>query len=186
MRRRSGAWSGFRSRRETDLRAWRTLRHDGDVDDGAADGHEGRGRADVLGARPELAAAHERLLATIWSGPVSPVTLELCRLRMATLLESAAALVERSPAAMDAGLSEDRIGLLPRWPSDPSFSNEERACIGFAEQFVLDHAQISDDDVRELTDLLGPEGVVTFTTALIAWDNQHRLDNALHVADARG
>ena len=117
---------------------------------------------------------------------VSPVTLELCRLRMATLLVSAAALSERSPAAVDAGLTEERIGRLPLWPSDPSFSTEERVCIGFVEQFVIDHDQISDDDVRELTELLTAEGVVTFTTALIAWDNQHRLDNALHVADARG
>ena len=136
----------------------------------------------MLGRRPELAAAHARLLATIWAGPVSPVTLELCRLRMATLLGSAAALSERSPAARDAGLTEERIGRLPRWPSDPSFSTEERACIGFVELFLIDHDQISDDDVHELTELLTPEGVVTFTTALIAWDNQHRLDNAMHVA----
>jgi hypothetical protein len=138
----------------------------------------------VLGVRPELAAAHQRLLATIWAGPVSPVTLELCRLRMATLLANAAALTERSPAAIDAGLSEERIRRLPQWPSDPSLSTEERVCIGFVEQFVIDHRQISDADVRELTDLLTAEGVVTFTTALIAWDNQHRLDNALHVAAA--
>lgn len=143
-------------------------------------------RAGVLGARPELAAAHERLLATIWGGSVSPVTLELCRLRMATLLGSAAALTERSPAAMNAGLTEERIGLLPRWPTDPSFSTEERVCIGLVEQFVIDHHGISDEDVHTLTDLLTAEGVVTFTTALIAWDNQHRLDNALHVADVRG
>ena len=145
-----------------------------------------RRRAEVLGLRPELAAAHERLLATIWAGPVSPVTLELSRLRMATLLSSTAALAERSPAAVAAGLTEERIGRLPRWPSDPSFSAEERACLGFVEQFLIDHSQISDDDVRQLTDLLTAQGVVTFTTALIAWDNQHRLDNALHVAPARG
>jgi alkylhydroperoxidase family enzyme len=156
------------------------------VDAGAGRDDVVRGRAAVLGLRPELAAAHERLLDTIWAGPVSPVTLELCRLRMATLLTSAAALAERSPAARDAGLTEERIGLLPRWPSDPSFSPEERACIGFVEQFVIDHEQISDGDVRELTELLTPEGVVTFTTALIAWDNQHRFDNALHVAPEQG
>ena len=124
--------------------------------------------------------------ATIWAGPVSPVTLELCRLRMATLLASAAALSERSPAAMEAGLTEERIGRLPRWTSDPSFSAEERACIGFVEQFLIDHNAITDDDVRELTELLTPAGVVTFTTALIAWDNQHRFDNALHVAAGQG
>jgi alkylhydroperoxidase family enzyme len=156
------------------------------VDDREADRTEGRCRADVLQARPELAAAHERLLATIWAGPVSPVTLELCRLRMATLLTSRAALAERSAAAIAAGLTEERIGLLPRWPSDPSFSAEERVCIGFAEQFVIDHNEISDDDVAELNGVLGPEGVVTFTTALVAWDTQHRLDNALHTEPVRG
>jgi alkylhydroperoxidase family enzyme len=114
------------------------------------------------------------------------VTLELCRLRMATLLASAAALAERSPAAVAAGLTEARIALLPRWPTDPSFSDEERVCINFVEQFLIDHNAISADDVARLNDVLGPEGVVTFTTALIAWDNQHRLDNALHVAAAPG
>jgi alkylhydroperoxidase family enzyme len=156
------------------------------VDLGVPDDDVARRRAEVLSARPELAEAHERLLATIWAGPVGPVTLELCRLRMATLLASDAALTERSPAALEAGLSEARITRLPQWPTDPSFSAQERACIGFVEQFVIDHNGISDDDVRELTELLTAEGVVTFTTALIAWDNQHRLDNALHVAAARG
>jgi len=148
--------------------------------------NDGRARADVLSVRPELAEAHERLLAALWDGSVSPVTLELCRLRMATLLSSPAALAERTPAASDAGLTEERIGRLSLWPTDSSYSPEERACIGFAEQFVIDHQQISDDDVHELTELLGAEGVVTFTTALVTWDNQHRLDNALHVAPARG
>ena len=156
------------------------------MDIGVAADEVARRRAAVLGLRPELAAAHERLLATIWDGRVSPVTLELCRLRMATLLVSDGALSERSPAARDAGLTEERIRRLPQWPSDPSFSAEERACIGFVELFVIDHGQISDDDVRRLADLLTPEGVVTFTTALIAWDNQHRLDNALHLSDAPG
>ena len=145
-----------------------------------------RRRAEVLGIRPELAAAHERLLATIWAGCVSPVTLELCRLRMATLLASTAALTERTPAALAAGLTEERIARLPHWPTDPAFSPEERSCIDFVERFLLDHGQISDDDVRALTEVLGAQGVVTFTTALIAWDNQHRLDNALHVGDGAG
>jgi alkylhydroperoxidase family enzyme len=164
----------------------RLVGHDVVMGSGETDDTGGRARADVLGARPELATAHERLLTTIWDGSVDPVTLELCRLRMATLLTSAAALDERTPAASEAGLTEERIGRLPRWPTDPSFSTEERACIGFAEQFVIDHQQISDDDVHELTELLGAEGVVTFTSALVVWDNQHRLDNALRVTAARG
>src|SRR3954451_1529353 len=120
------------------------------VDTRVAGLDDARRRDVVLRLRPELADAHERLLATIWAGPVSPVTLELCRLRMATLLASAAALSERSPAAVQGGLTEDRIGRLPRWTSDPSFSAEERACIGFVEQFLIDHDEIADEDLREL------------------------------------
>jgi alkylhydroperoxidase family enzyme len=148
--------------------------------------HASRRRAEVLGARPELAAAHQRLVDTIWEGRVSPVTLELCRLRMAMLLDSAAALAERTDAATAAGLTEDRIGRLAQWPTDASFSEEERTCIAFVESFLIGHDQISDDDVQGLTDALTAEGVVTFTTALVVWDNQHRLDNALHVGAGQG
>lgn len=141
-------------------------------------------RDEVLGRRPELAAEHRRLAEVLWSGPVSPVTLELCRLRMATLLRCAPALEERTPAATAAGLDEERIARLPAWPSDPGFSAEERTCIAFAEQYVIDHHGVSDADVAALVEALGPDGVVAFTTALVVWECQHRFDNALGVTRA--
>lgn len=141
-------------------------------------------RADVLGLRPELSAEVARLHDVIWAGPVSPVTLELCRLRMATLLRSPAALAERTEAARLAGCDEARITALPSWPTDPGFSDEERACIAFAEKWVIDPHSISDDDAAAVLDALGPDGVVTFTTALGVWDGQHRFDNALGIARA--
>ena len=147
---------------------------------------DGASRADVLALRPELAADHARLLETLWSGSVSPVTLELCRLRMASLLRSPAALRERTPAALAAGLDEDRIERLPVWPTDPSFSGEERACLALAEKWVIDQHAVSDDELAAVVDALGAEGTVTFTTALAVWDGQHRFDKALGVARATG
>ena len=149
-------------------------------------GTEGTTRADVLALRPELAAAHAELLDTLWRGSVSPVTLELCRLRMAMLLRCEPALVERSPAAVDAGLTEERIATLAAWPIDPAFSDEERACLGFAEQYVIDHHGVTDEQVAGLVEVLGHEGVVTFTTALTVWECQHRLDKALGVSGPGG
>ena len=143
-------------------------------------------RRAVLGLRPELAHRVAQLHEAIWSGPVSPVTLELCRLRMATLLGSSAALAERSPAAVAAGLDESKIAALASWPSDPAFATEERACLALAEQWVLDAQAVTDDEVRAVTDALGSEGAVVFTTALGVWDGQHRLDNALGVIRAGG
>jgi alkylhydroperoxidase family enzyme len=142
-------------------------------------------RDDVLGLRPELAAQVRRLHDEIWDGSVSPVTLELCRLRMATLRRSTAALAERTDAARAAGCDDARITALPSWPTDPGFSDEERACIAFAEKWVIDPHSITDDEAAAVVAAIGAEGMVTFTTALGVWDGQHRFDNALGIARAR-
>jgi alkylhydroperoxidase family enzyme len=141
-------------------------------------------RAEVLALRPELAVEVRRLHDAIWSASVSPVTLELCRLRMATLLRSEAALAERTPAARAAGLDEARIATLASWPTAPGFSDEERACLAFAELWVIDPHAITDDDAAAVLDALGPAGMITFTTALGVWDGQHRFDNALGITRA--
>jgi alkylhydroperoxidase family enzyme len=137
-------------------------------------------RCDLLALRPELAAAHDALLDSIWDA-ADPIVLELCRLRMAKLMGAGVAQAERSPAAVAAGLTDDLVGRLPRWPEDPAFTGAHRAALGFTEQWVIDHHGITDDHVATLTEALGAEGVVVLTTALGVWDNQHRLDGALGV-----
>lgn len=135
-------------------------------------------RGDVLALRPELAAAHERLLDAVWAAPVPAATLELCRLRMAQLLDCRPALAERAPGAP---LAPERIERLSRWATDPSFDDAERACLAFAELFVVDHHAITDEQAGAVRDALGEPGFVAFTTALAVWENQHRLDIALEV-----
>ena len=95
-------------------------------------------RAGLLTLRPELAASHDRLIAALWSGPISPSVLELCRLRMAMLLRCAPALAERSRAAKAHGLAEETIARLADWPTDPAFGPTDRACLTFAEVYVID------------------------------------------------
>lgn len=133
-------------------------------------------RAEILGLRPELAAAHARLIDALWDGPVPAQTLELCRLRMAQLLAAGAALVERSPQAP---LSPDRVGALARWSTDPAYTDDERACLAFTELFVVAHHDITDDQAAAVRQAHGDAGLVTLTTALAVWENQHRFDIAL-------
>ena len=137
-------------------------------------------RGELLGRLPDLAAAHSALLEEIWQRG-DPVLLELCRLRMATLMGATVAQGERSPAAVDAGLTEDLVARLPAWPSDDAFTDAQRAALAFTELFVIDHHGIDDEQVAAVHDALGPDGVVTLTTALGVWDGQHRLDLALGV-----
>jgi alkylhydroperoxidase family enzyme len=136
-------------------------------------------RRDVLALRPELADAHEALHAAVWASGVPAETLELCRLRMAQLLDARRAMAERSPQA--AGLDDARVAALGRWPSATCFTDAERACLGFAELFVLDHHSITDEQAAAVVAALGEPGFVAFTTALSVWENQHRFDIALGV-----
>jgi alkylhydroperoxidase family enzyme len=98
---------------------------------------------------------------------------------MAQLLDARRALAERSPAA--ASLDEARVAALGRWRTDAAFTDAERACLGFAELFVLDHHSITDEQAAAVVAALGEPGFVAFTTALSVWENQHRLDIALGV-----
>lgn len=136
-------------------------------------------REGLLGLRPELAAAHDALHAAVWSSGVPVETLELCRLRMAQLLDARRALAERTPAA--AALTEERIAALGRWTSAECFTDDERACLAFADGFVLDHHGITDELAATVVAALGEAGFVAFTTALSVWENQHRFDIALGV-----
>src|SRR4051812_26547138 len=138
-------------------------------------------RAEILAMRPALADRHQALLEAIWASGVSPVTLELCRIRLATILRADVALAERSPAALDAGLVEDLVTALPHWPSDSAFTEEQRACLELTELFAIDHHAVTDEHVARVDRALGHQGTVSLLTALGVWEAQHRFDNAVGV-----
>lgn len=138
-----------------------------------------RTRDDLLELHPPLAADHARMLDAVWSGSVDPQILELCRLRTATILQNATAWNEpRSPAAVAAGLDEVLVEDLASWPTHPGFDAATRACLGLAEQYVIDVHGITEEQVSQLQSHIGADGVVTLTTALAAWEITHRFDNA--------
>jgi alkylhydroperoxidase family enzyme len=95
-----------------------------------------------------------------------PVLLELCRVRMATLLDFAAEQTRRTERARTAGLAEETFAELPRWPASSRFGDRERACLAFAEQFVIDANGVTDELVAAVTTHLGPEGCYAFVQAL--------------------
>jgi alkylhydroperoxidase family enzyme len=139
-------------------------------------------REQLLELRPPLAKAHNQLVESIWDSGVPAPLLELCRLRMAQILRCAPALAQRYDAPRLAGLRELKIEKLSQWPTDLLFDETERACIEFAELFVIDQHAITDAQTESVRRLLGDAGIVAFTTALGVWENQHRFDNALAVA----
>jgi alkylhydroperoxidase family enzyme len=110
-------------------------------------------------------AALAAVIGQAWDA-TDPALLELCRLRMATMLGASAELERRTTRARATGLDETKIAQLPAWPTSPRFSAEERACLAFAEQFVIDANGVTDELVAEVTAHLGAEGTYAFVQAL--------------------
>ena len=110
-----------------------------------------------------------------------PVLLELCRLRMATVLTYPAEQARRTGRAAAAGLDEAKLAALPSWPTSPRFDARERACLALAEQFVIDANGVTDELVAAVTEHLGPEGCYAFVQALSLLETFQRACLALGI-----
>ena len=104
----------------------------------------------------------------------APSLLELCRLRIAQLLGCEAALVHRTPEAIAAGLDEDLVSSLSQWPTDARFSDQARACLGYAEQLLIDAQGVSDEDADRMIDAVGQGGFLVLTYACGLFETTQR------------
>ena len=149
----------------------------------------GPGRDDferTFALRPNLFAAWRDFASVFWTWRlVDPVLLELCRLRIAQLHDARFPLATRMREASDAGLDEVKIAELERWWQSPAFTDVERACLRFAEQFVMDAQAIGDDEALPVIAALGDAGAVAFIEALALFDGFSRFCRMLGVAAAQ-
>jgi alkylhydroperoxidase family enzyme len=137
----------------------------------------------TFGLRPDLFAAWRAFAGLFWEKRlVDPALLELCRLRIAQLNGAAYPLSVRTPEAVAAGLGEAKLANLAEWWKQPGFTDLERACLRFAEQFVLDAQAMSDEEARPVVAALGDAGSVAFIEALAIFDGMSRFCRMLDVA----
>lgn len=105
-------------------------------------------------AQPETAAALDRMNDAAWEA-ADPELLELCRRRIAAMLDGA----------------EDPVG--PR-----GLTEREQAFLSFTEQFVFSVAGTTDADVDALLAHAGPVDVYRFVAALYTLEMTMRIDIA--------
>jgi alkylhydroperoxidase family enzyme len=80
----------------------------------------------IWGTRPEFYALFmEDYGRSI--GRVDPIIVELCRLRIAQMVESAFDLALRYAPAAAAGLSEEKVAALADYPTSPHFTPRDQA-----------------------------------------------------------
>jgi alkylhydroperoxidase family enzyme len=126
--------------------------------------------ADALGLLPVGGPELHDLYEGLWDRDVDPVTLELCRLRLAQLVGSRADLETRDERAVAAGLTDELVAALPDWPSSPLFSDAQRSALEFAELYTIDAHGVSDDDTTRLQQHFSAPQLATLTIALATFD----------------
>lgn len=105
---------------------------------------------------------------------VDPVLIELCRLRMAMLLGSRLDLSLRYTPALAAGLNEVKLRELPNYDRSPLYTERERRCLEFAEQFVIQSTGIGDEEVARVQQVMDAEAFIYFVKAVSVMDQLQR------------
>jgi alkylhydroperoxidase family enzyme len=82
-------------------------------------------------------------------------------------------------------LREEKIAALASWWTSDAFNEIERACLRFAEQFVLDAKGITDADAAAVVAALGDAGTVAFVEALAIFDGFSRFCASLEIGASR-
>jgi hypothetical protein len=113
--------------------------------------------------RPNAARALEDALDKAYAACPDGL-LDLCRARVRTLLGGRVT-------------SDDpRLQAVGDYATSELFDETERVALEFAEQYVLDVANMPDDLVAALHERLGTEGLYSFAMGLYAVDQAERLD----------
>jgi alkylhydroperoxidase family enzyme len=135
-----------------------------------------------FGLRSDAYARFRELYGGLWDPAViDPRVLELCRLRIATILGCAAERAIRFGDGADAGVTEADVAALPQWPNSPAFTDGERACIAFAEQYVMDPHGLTDEHFAALHASFDEPAMATLSLAVAMFDALTRFRLALGV-----
>jgi alkylhydroperoxidase family enzyme len=130
---------------------------------------------EIVEARPEYAAALRDVEDVLWNQTlVSPIILELCRLRIAQILGCTVALEHRTPQALADRFDEAMADSLTSWPTSNCFDRRARACLGYAEQLLVDAQEVSDELCGAVIDELGEGGFLVLTYACGLFETTQR------------
>jgi alkylhydroperoxidase family enzyme len=136
----------------------------------------------VFGLCPSLYDDFRHFVSLFWSlRPIDPVILELCQLRIAQLLGGDPAPTFGQQSTGVSAAPPDKIAALEQWREAAVFSDRERACLAFAEKFVLQPHGVTDEDAAAVTAHLSDKEMIAFTEALAVFDGFTRFRLALGI-----
>jgi alkylhydroperoxidase family enzyme len=136
-----------------------------------------------LALLPEVRDRWREFEATVWSGPLDPELLEVCRIRIATLLRDTEGAARLTSSAVDAGLTAEVIEALSNWPVSPTFGPRERAALAITELFVIDPHAVTDETCATLLEHFTSAEATALTMAVAFFDATSRARVALSATE---
>jgi len=115
-----------------------------------------------------LAPSFAVLEAQVWATN-DPVLLDCCRIRLAQLVGRE---VEPRCAPVD------KVAGLRRWPTDPAFTEAERAVLDFCEHYAIDAGSVTDAHAARLHEHFDEPALAALTTGIAFFDAVARVANA--------
>jgi len=136
-----------------------------------------RAFADTFSKRPNLFATWQRFESLLWTAEgARPEIYALCRRRLAQM--NGAKLL---PGSDGPDIDAAKLDALDEWWKRDVYTELERACLGFAEQYAIDPGGIGDDLAKPVVDALGDAGTIAFVEALAIFDGFTRFCAMLDV-----
>lgn len=128
------------------------------------------GTLDVINAlsmvRPELAKAVGAMDAAVAGSPLDARVHELVRMRIAQINACTVCLAWRTPAAQEAGVTDELLASVQDARGNDAFSAAEQVAIEYAERFSTDSANIDDTFIARLTEHFSPADIVELTLVI--------------------
>jgi AhpD family alkylhydroperoxidase len=134
---------------------------------------------------PEAARLLDAVNAAAWR-TVSPVLLEEVRVRTAQMLSFEPGLGRFSAQARAMGLTEPKLGHVADYFRSDDYSDEERAMLGFAEQFALDVSQFTTAEREALVATIGAHDIFDVVTAIYVVEYMQRLESVVTAISQAG
>jgi len=135
---------------------------------------------ETFGRRPNLHERWRRFESLLWTAEAAqPEIYALCRRRLAQL--NGTTVLPGSPGPE---LEAAKVEALAEWWRSGPYTELERACLGFAEQFAIDPSGIGDDLAAPVVEALGDAGTIAFVEALAIFDGFTRFCAMLGIEGA--
>jgi AhpD family alkylhydroperoxidase len=128
------------------------------------------GNLDIINAlsiaRPELAKAVGAYDAAVAASTLDPRLHELVRMRVAQINACTVCLSWRTPAAVEAGVTDELLGEVENYATAAGFTAKEQVAIEYAERFSTDSANIDDAFIGRLTAEFEPADIIELTLVI--------------------